>query len=83
MSCLWHHIYVSACMYGWVKTHARKASPCKWLPMALCSHNLIEAFLCGSATLRVLSSQVEESGEVDEVIDHQVAAFLAVDALRR
>lgn len=64
-------------MYGRVKTPAQKASPGKWLPVALHSHNLIKAFLCGPVTLSVLSAQVEESGRLDEVIDHRAAAFLA------
>lgn len=81
--CLWHHIHVSECMYGLVKTPAWKASPCKWLPVALCSHSLIKASLCGPVLLIVLSAQVEESGTLDEVIDHQAAAFLAVAALQR
>lgn len=81
--CLWHHVYVSECMYVRVKTPAQKASPGKWLPVALRSHNLIKAFLCGPVTLSVLSAQVEESGRLDEVIDHRAAAFLAVAALKR
>lgn len=83
--CLWHHIglYVSECMYVRVKTPAQKASPGKWLPVALRSHNLIKAFLCGPVTLSVLSAQAEESGRLDEVIDHRAAAFLAVAALKR
>lgn len=81
--CLWHQIYVSECMYGRVKTPAWKASPCKWLPVAPCTHSLIKAFLCGPVTLIVLSAQVEESGRLDEVIDHQAAAFLAEAALQR
>ena len=80
--CLRHHIYVSECMYSLVKTPAWKASPCKWLPVAPCSYSLIKAFLCGPVTLSVLSAQVEESGRLDEVIDHQAAAFLAVAALQ-
>ncbi len=81
--CLWHRIYVSECMYGPVKTPAWKASPTKWLLVASCSHSLIKAFLCGPVTLIVLSAQVEESGRLNEVIDHQAAAFLAVAALQR
>lgn len=50
--------------------------------MAPCSHSLIKAFLCGPVTLSVLSAQVEESDKLDEVIDHQAAAFLAVAALQ-
>lgn len=81
--CFWHHIYVSERTYALVKTPAWKASPRKWLPVASCSHSLIKAFLCGPVSLIVLSAQVEESGRLDEVIDHQAAAFLAVAALQR
>lgn len=80
--CLRHHIYVSECMYRLVKTPAWKASLCKWLPVAPCAHSLIKAFLSGPVTLSVLSAQVDESGRLDEVIDHQAAAFLAVAALQ-
>lgn len=74
MLCVSGITYVTKCMYGLVKTAVRKASPFKWLPVALCSHNLIKAFLCGPVTLSVHSAQVEESGRLDEVIDHQAAA---------
>lgn len=52
-------------------------------PCGFCSHSLIKAFLCGAVTLIVLSAQVEESGTLDEAIDHRAAAFLAVAALQR
>lgn len=70
-------------MCDWIKTPAKKASSCKWFPVALCSRNLIKAFLRGPVTLSVLSAQVEESDRLDEVIDHRTAAFLAVAALQR
>jgi len=50
---LWRHIYVSMC--GLVKIPAWKASPFEWLPVASRSRSLIKAFLCGRATLIVLS----------------------------
>lgn len=41
-------------------------------------HSLIKVLLSGPVKLIVLAAQVEESGRLDEVIDRQAAAFLAV-----
>lgn len=62
-------------MYSLVKTPLWKASPSMQPPVAPCSHGLIKAHLCGSVSLIVLTAQVEESGGLDEGIDHHAATF--------
>lgn len=61
-----------------VMTPAWEASPCKWLPVALSFHGPIMAALYGPVTLSTLPAQEEELRRLDEAIDHQAAASLAV-----
>lgn len=61
-----------------VMTRAWKASPCKWLPVALSFHDPIRAVLYGPVKLSALSAQEEELRSLDEAIDHQAPAFLAL-----
>ena len=59
-------------------TPAWKASPCKWLPVALSFHDPIRAVLYGPVKLSARSAQEEELKSLDEVIDHQTPAFSAL-----
>lgn len=73
MLCVSGITYVSKRMYGLVRLLYGKLLPLSGSLWLFCSHNLIKAFLCGPVTLSVHSAQVEESGRLDEVIDHEAA----------
>lgn len=47
------------------------------LPVAPCFHGQIKVHLCGSVSLIVLTAQVEESGRLDEAIDHQATTLFS------